>query len=281
MVSVIILTWNSQRYIKNCLESVIKDCKKSNIDFEIFVVDNGSTDNTIKIVRSFQEQNPKINLISYSQNLGTTETRNVAIKKSKGNYILILDSDTEVKKGSISKLLKTLKGGPKIGIACPQLLYNDGTPQKSFKKFPTLWIKILKFLPFGFSKNEGEELESYNFEIDENKIYPVDYCISACWLFRKELVDKIGYLDENIFYSPEDVDYCLRCWLDGYKVVYAPKAKVIHYTQRISYKSKKITLSHIRGLFYYFRKYGYLFSRKGIYQKITKSLGRRYPILKI
>ena len=97
-------------------------------------------------------------------------------------------------------------------------------------------------------------------------------------VIKKEIFNKIGLFDENIFYSPEDVDFCLRIWLAGYKVIYFPNVQAIHHTQRLSYTNKYIAKRHTEGLLYYFKKYKYLFSRKKIYKKISKAIGKRYPI---
>jgi hypothetical protein len=97
----------------------------------------------------------------------------------------------------------------------------------------------------------------------------VQSAISCCWFFRRELFERLGPLDERIFYAPEDVDYCLRSWKKGRAVVYFPFLKVLHHTQQISHKKplSKTALSHFKGLLYYLTKHGYWFSRKRIEQK--------------
>lgn len=266
-LSAIILTWNSERYIKRCLDSLMGDLIESGIDFEIFVIDNGSTDETVKILKKYKD---KINLIVLGKNKGTTWSRNLAIRKSKGEYIMFLDSDAEIRSGTILKLLSLMEKHKDIGIVAPKLILEDGTMQISYKKFPTLFIKIIKIIPLNFLRGLSEKMEYYDFSIDKNKIYPVDYCISACWMMPRKIIDQIGLLDEKIFYAPEDVDFCLRVWLAGFKVVYYPDAEVLHYCQRVSYKNPLIAISHFRGLLYYFKKHGYWFSMSKIYGKIRK-----------
>ena len=267
MISTIILTRNSEKYIKRCLDSLIFDLRNSNLDFEIFVVDNGSEDKTKEILDEYQKQG-QINLIVLKENRGTTYPRNLAIKKASGEFILILDSDTETKSGTVKKLLSELQKNDKIGIVAPKLLYSDGSVQQSYKKFPTIQLKFLKSLPFDWAQRLASQLELYDFIMGEEKSYNVDYCISAFWLLRRQVIDKVGLLDEKIFYAPEDVDYCLRVWLGGYTVAYYPTAEVIHYTQRLSYKNKKVAASHLRGLLYFFKKHHYWFSRKNLYGRI-------------
>ena len=268
MISAVILTWNSEKYIKRCLDSLIADFKNSSLAFEIFVIDNGSRDGTKKILGKYQKEG-QINLMALEDNRGTTYSRNLAIKRAKGEFILILDSDTETMPGTIVKLLAELRRDDKIGIIAPKLLYGDGSAQQSYNKFPTIQLKLLKALSFDWTYKLGSRLESYGSIASGGKSRDVDYCISAFWLLPHKVVDKVGLLDETIFYAPEDVDYCLRAWLGGYRVVYYPAAEAVHYSQRVSYKDRRIAASHLRGLLYFFRKHHYWFSRKSIYKRIN------------
>ena len=274
MIDFVILTWNSENYIVRCIDSIFADAKNSNLEIEVFVVDNGSVDKTVETLKVLQRKYSGINIIALNKNYGTTISRNIALRKIKGDYILILDSDTEVKKGCLSELITTIESDDKIGIVSPRLFYSDGKIQYSCKKFPTLLVKLFKSLPISKINKIGELLELYEKDIylpEYKRITEVDYCISAAWLIRREAFNEVGLLDENIFYAPEDVDYCLRMWLNGWKVIYDPKASVVHYTQRISHKNFRMALVHAKGLFYYFLKYKYLFSRKRIYNQIKKN----------
>jgi GT2 family glycosyltransferase len=272
-LSVIILTWNSSKYIRKCIGSIYENIKE--ILFEVIVVDNGSSDGTQDILKEYSHTKPNFEVVYLTKNYGTTKPRNLAINKSKGEFILILDSDTELKEGAVEELTKTLKEDDRAGIVAPRLLYPDGSVQPSCKKFPTITIKILKYLPFRKLNALGEAMElypSYIYSKDFKEVIPVNYCISAWWLVRKDALDKIGLFDERIFYAPEDVDLCLRMWLKDFKVLYDPRAEVVHHTQRLSKKNLRIALLHLNGLIYYFAKYRYLFSRKRIYKKIKKNL---------
>ena len=104
----------------------------------------------------------------------------------------------------------------------------------------------------------------------------VDYAISAFWMFRRDVLEKVGLLDERIFYSPEDVDFCIRIWKAGYCIKYFPQVSVIHDAQEISRaKGVKInifTLSHLKGLLYLFLKHRYLFGLQGLYHRIGRTV---------
>jgi len=273
MISAIILTWNSAKFIEKCLQSLIADGHHANLKIEIFVVDGGSTDGTLEILDQLAKNIPELKVIELGKNLGTTVSRNAAIRESKGEYILILDSDTEILPGTLETLHQVLSNSPRVGIAAPRLLYSNGTIQPSCKHFPTIFLKAFKFVPLRMLQRLGERMELYPREIyDRNfkDILRVEYCISACWLVRRQAMNAIGLLDEKFFYAPEDVDYCLRMWLGGWEVLCVTTAEVLHYTQRRSYKSAQIAWIHAQGLIYYFWKYRYAFSRRRIYKRIRK-----------
>jgi len=261
-ISVIILTWNSEKYIEKCINSL-----KIDNNIEIIIVDNGSTDSTLEIVKKYENEY-ELQVIKLDKNYGTTKPRNIAISKCKGDYIFFIDSDTEIRPNTLNSLKKVFENEKNVGMVAPRLRYPDGKIQPSCKRFPTILTKIMKFLPFEFTHKVALKDELYSDDFDE--LTEVDYCISAAWMVSKKAVDDIGFFDENIFYSPEDVDYCLRMWEKGWKVLYNPKIEVVHHAQRVSYNNCLFTLSHIKGLIYYFKKHGYWFNRKKLYDNLKE-----------
>ncbi len=264
-LSVILLTWNSVKHIEKCLESIYNNicC----IDFEVILVDNGSNDNTLEIVfKKF----PKVIVIENANNRGVAPARNQGICVSRGEYILLLDTDAQLCTDVIDKLLETIEQNNNVGICGPRLIFPDGTVQNSCRKFPLLFTKFIRRIDFKwvqrFLKNEYY-VEKMKFQSS----FYVDYVIGACQMLRRRALEEVGILDDKIFYGPEDVDLCLRMWLKGWKVLYTQSASVIHYEQRIT-KAKffsKLTFIHIKGLIYYFVKHRYCFSRKGLYKSIN------------
>ncbi len=258
-LSVIILTWNTRKFIHSLLKSFEKH--PSRCSYEIIVVDNGSTDDTSAFLK---ENYPEVRLVRNETNLGTAQ-RNKGIDISKGKYIAFLDSDIEmIQDGTFDKLLDYMESSPDTGLVSPQLILESGDVQLSCKKFLSFYTPILRRLDFiPFIKKTQLYKEQLMADWDHDHVCEVDYTVAAFWLFRKKIVDQIGGLDEKIFYAPEDVDYCLRIWQSGYKVVYFPEAKAKHYYQRITRKVfSKITWEHIKGLAYYFRKHKYLLRPK-------------------
>lgn len=289
-LSIVLLTWNSEKYIEKCLYS-IRNGIDSN-DYEIIVVDNGSADNTLKILNM---EFPGIKLIRNISNRGVAPARNQGIEAASGEYILILDIDTYVYKGAIDRLLHFMEENQDVGLCGPRLCFDDGTMQNSFRRFPLLQTKVLRRINAGWAKrlleNEYYNMgtNGYNFtytinggagegfiEQDFNRMdkeaFDVDYVIGACQIIRRSALDEVGLLDDKIFYGPEDVDLCLRMWLSGWRVSYLPNALVKHYEQRIT-KNKLfsyISIKHLQGLAYYFVKHRYLFSRKSLYHRIAQ-----------
>ena len=253
-IAFIILTWNSEKYINNCIKSIL-DLNFSKI--YISIVDNGSTDSTLEILENLRsdKKNVYLNLIKLKNNLGTTISRNLAIKevKDKVDYICILDSDTIINQNAIEHMIILLNKSKKNGIVGPMMKSLDGTIQPSGRNIPTLTVKVLKVLPFSFIKKIGEDLEKIDIKYDNN-ILKVGYLMSACWLIKVEVIEKIGLLDEKIFYAPEDVEFCLRAWINGYNVLYDKNIEIIHEWQRISRKKliSKHNWEHIKGLIYLF-----------------------------
>ena len=259
-ISFVILTWNSANHIKRCLEAIIEHMPPDLHPYEIFIVDNGSTDASIEIVEIFRKEYPEIiSLIRLESNRGTTYSRNLALKQVKGKYIAVMDSDVELSSGAIEKLISVLQQDSRNGLVVPRLTYADGTLQKSTDNFPTVFTKLQRyfFLRFLEKKREAEE---------RKEAYPVEYAISAFWLLRRNVFQDVGLLDEKIFYAPEDVDYCLRIWKRGYRIIYVPEVSSIHDAQEITrnFRLNRATIEHIKGLIYYFNKHKY-FMRKPVF----------------
>lgn len=260
-ISFIILTWNSKKYIRNCLNSVLNI---TGFSIEAIVIDNGSVDGTPQIIR---QEYPEVKLIELPRNYGTTYSRNLGLKKSDPNYsyICILDSDTIMNQEAIENLVACLETDISCMIAVPQMYDLSGEYQLSVKKFPTIPIKLCKAMPFKVFNRLGQRMEEYDFGTDKD-VHEVDYGISACWMMKRQILESIGYLDEKIFYAPEDVDYCARVRENGGKILLAAKSIIVHDTQRISKKKffSKINFSHLIGLLYYFKKHKYVFSAQKI-----------------
>ncbi|WP_158558793.1 glycosyltransferase family 2 protein [Mitsuokella sp. AF21-1AC] len=260
-ISFIILTWNSEKYIEKCLQSI--DTIKA-LSTKIYVIDNGSQDGTLSALERIKGQliHASLEIIRLSINRGTTVSRNMGLKKACENsrYICVLDSDTIVNEAAIMQVAGILASDPTIGIIGPVLKGLDASIQNSGRAIPTLSLKVLKVLPLKNLRERGAAKEQIP-KIQD--VTNVGYLMSACWMMQASLVKKIGLLDENIFYAPEDVEYCMRAWKHGYRVCYAKNVSIIHAWQRLSRKKvfSKHNWEHIRGLLYLFHRYHCYFNK--------------------
>ena len=267
LISAVILSFNSAKTLPKCLDKLIPVLRSFDEASEIFVVENGSKDNSRELLTGYQESNPDlIKPIFFEQNTGTTYSRNAALKQATGKYVLVLDSDAYVNADAISKLIDYLDSNSKVGMAVPRLTYASGNFQLSCDTFPTLWKKFKRFLFLKSMEEKDTDLSN------TDKPTEVDYAISACWLLTQQCVQDTGLFDEGIFYSPEDVDYCIRVWQSGHSIVYVPSAELIHDAQELSrgFKLNKFHFSHLKGLFYLFSKHRYFWGLKKLYKTMPR-----------
>lgn len=256
LFSIVVLSFNSSRTLDLCLRSAVESLSQlSSSPSEIIVVENGSTDNSRQILSEWVRREPNmIRAIYMNENTGTTVSRNAALKQCTGEYVVILDSDAYLNAESLIGMSSYLDENQDVGLVCPKLFYGDGRFQISVDQFPTLLHKAKRFL----------FLNTMQDSLDHNslKTQPVDYAISACWMIARRALDKVPYFDERIFYSPEDVDYCMQIWLSGFKIIYLPSLSVIHNAQELSrgFRLSSFHIRHLKGLFYLFFKYRYFFT---------------------
>jgi GT2 family glycosyltransferase len=258
-LSFAILTWNSERYLERCLSSIDRVLGKSNLSYEVLVLDNGSKDGTPRLLSRLAEENHG-RLVPYYEktNTGTTRSRNRLFAAARGDYLCVMDSDVELASGVFDALIPLLARDNSLGIVVPRIVYPNGTWQKSFDRFPTLADKINR----GFRLRAIEEREALQIG-SFTQPFCIDYAISAFWIMPRDLLQTVGLLDERIFYAPEDVDFCLRVWKSGFRILYVPSVSVVHHTQEISrgWNMNWAKLSHVKGLAYYFIKHRYLLRR--------------------
>ena len=213
-LSVIIVNWNTRQLLSQCLRSVIDNLQ--DLSIEHFVVDNGSTDGSIGMVR---KDFPDVSLIENHENLGFAKANNQAIRLSQGRYILLLNSDAFLTPKAVQTMIDVMESDISYGIAGAQLVYPDGRPQVSHGQLPTFWSEAASL--FGIDK--------VHIEITKHNSYQETGTVSgACMLIRKSLLDRIGLLDETFFMFSEEVDLCYRCHRAGSKVLYIHSATVIH-----------------------------------------------------
>ena len=253
-LSIIIVTYNSGKFIRNCIESILSD--ENIYKKEIILVDNDSSDLTISIAESY---NSSIHLIRNTKNSGYAAGNNIGIRYSKGRNVLILNPDIVLGPDFITKSLEFLESNQNIGIIGPKLLYPDNQIQESCRKFFSIRTIIMRRSIFGKLFPQSKYLKEHLMsDWDHNSIRDVDWVLGACILMRREAIEKLGYFDEGYRLYFEDVDLCYRMHKSGLRVVYNPNVICIHHHQRESAKSfNKQTYWHIQSGIRFFRKHGW------------------------
>ena len=263
-VSIIVLAWNSAQRIEACLASLPAGLTASH---EVIVVDNGSQDQTVSVLRA---RFPHVRIIANRKNRGVAPARNQGIRCAQGEYILILDDDTIVHPAALDQLVQLLDSRPEVGLCGPKLVDAEGRLCLSCRLFPTLLDKLGRRFPSALTRRAARRAELADWAHDT--LRPVDYMIGACQLIRRRALDEVGLLDERIFYGPEDVDLCLRMHQAGWQVVYQPAAVVTHAEQRIARSAlSRLGWKHLRGLAYYFWKHRYIVSRRALYARFPNA----------
>jgi hypothetical protein len=263
-LSVVTLAWNSEAYLGRCLDSLSGQCASEALDYEIIVVDNGSSDDSAGIVADRAGRlGGRLSLISLDRNRGTTYPRNLAFRQARGRATCVIDSDTEILSGPIRPILRLLAADERVGIVAPRLVLPDGSVQHSVKRFPTLLDKLRKVpsIVAGRPPARADFYPTFPFETCTR----VETAISACWFLRSDLFSAVGLLDEQIFYAPEDVEYSARIIESGHHILYWPHLTILHHTQQVTHRRpfSATSLSHARGLLRYYRRHGGWFARPG------------------
>ncbi len=252
-LSIIIGNYNTKELLKKTLSSIYHYTK--NINFEIIVIDDGSIDKSVEMVEIFF---PKIKIKKNTRNLGYSKTYNIGTRLSNSRYVLHLSSDVYFTKDtSLDLILKFMDENPKIGIAGCKIIKHNGSLDAPCRHASPTIINVL-FQTFGLYKlfPNIKSANYYMTYLPDNQITKVGGIIGAFMLIRKELIDDIGYLDEQFFIYCEDTDYCYRAIKAGWEVYYFPKVKVkhIHGGTTRQFKIRSLVNFH-KGMFFYYIKH--------------------------
>ena len=245
-LSIIIVNWNTKDLLLQCLESVYQTIKR--VEMEVFVVDNGSMDGSIAAAKG---RFPEVKFIQNEINLGFARANNQALSLAKGRYLLLLNPDTQVKKGAMERLISFMDAHPEAGGAGAQLLNSDGSRQNSIANFPSLATELLNksllrwFFPSVFPGKERNYPEPIE----------VDSVIGACMVVKRDAIEPVGLLDEGYFLFLEETDWCYRMRRTGWKIYHVPQAEVYHFQGKgVEMEKKKARVEYYRSLYRFFKK---------------------------
>lgn len=225
-LSIIIVSFNTQELLAKCLSSVKQSAK--NLNVEVFVVDNNSSDSSVDIVKSDYSW---VKLFENRQNLGFSRANNQALKKAKGKYVLVLNPDTKLLPQTLTKMVKFMDSRLDVGIAtCKVVLANSKLDKDCRRLFPTPWRAFCHFSGLSKLFTGSRIFDQYQMGYTSDRIeHEIDSCVGAFMMIRSSLLKKIGLFDEDFFFYGEDLDLCWRAKVDGFKIIYTPIAKIIHH----------------------------------------------------
>lgn len=258
-LSIITVSWNTRDLLRRCLESVKAELAlRPDVEVEVFLVDNDSADGSAQMVAL---EHPWARLVENKENLGFAKANNQALRACCGQYVLLLNPDTEVKPGAIWHLVDFLDSRERAGVVAPQLLNSDGSVQRSCREFPTFFgmfyelAGLSRLFPAG--SPSGKKFRAYKMlDWNHDDERQVDQPEGACLLLRRAVIDEVGLLDEGFFMLFEEVDWCYRIKQRGWEIWFSPAAQVTHhYGQSIKQVKIKMIISSHRGLYRFWRKH--------------------------
>ena len=249
-ISIILINYNSSKFIYKCLDSV--EMIRDNHLHEVIIVDNSSTDNSMNLIR---ENFSKFRLIYSKKNLGFGRANNLAFKQSQGKYLLFLNTDTILTESTPKILSDYLDQNHDIAVISPRITFKDGSYQLSFGNLPNLAVELFDKVKYGLD-NKWHSFFSNLYDRKYSKVQEVGWVTGACLMMRRDVFEQIGGFDENFFMYFEDKDLCKRVKELGYKVVYYPETTIIHLLGGSSHGIKKSVNKYYRdSQLYYYQKH--------------------------
>ena len=257
-LSIIVLNYKAKELARYFLKDVLDF--KFPWQWEIIVVDNDSGDN---IHTMLKKDFPVVKFVSSPQNVGMGAGNNLGIKKSTGEYILIVNPDVTLNQAAIQQLIDFLAANHQAGIVAPQILNPDKTRQETCFHWPKLFTFVYRRTFLGSTQLGKKHLSNFLYNPhDLNSNTQVDWVLGGCFMVRHASLDQVGLFDPRFFLFLEDTDLCRRMWQKNWQVWYIPSAKVIHLPHRLSggqgsFKDifSRLTWIHLTSWLKYFLKW--------------------------
>ncbi|NNC82934.1 MAG: glycosyltransferase [Flavobacteriales bacterium] len=263
-LSIIIVNYNVEHFLEQCLLSVQKACK--GIESEVIVVDNASVDGSVEMVRS---RFPEVRLIANPDNKGFSKANNQGIRQSSGDYVLLLNPDTVVEEETFSTCIQFMDQHPEAGgLGVRMLDGKGGFLPESKRGLPTPMVAFYKI--FGLSRlfPRSERFNRYHLgHLDEFETHEVEILSGAYMFMRRKALDEVGLLDEDYFMYGEDIDLSYRLIKGGYKNYYTPETRIIHYKGE---STKRTSINYVMVFYNAMR----IFAKKHFSDDHAKYFGR-------
>jgi GT2 family glycosyltransferase len=267
-LSIIIVSFNTKDLLKNSLTSLFAS-NLGKYKIEIIVYDNGSKDNSVEMVK---KEFPNVKVMAGDKNIGFAAANNKGIILSHGKYILLLNSDTEVVYDTLRTMLDFMNQNPKVGVStCKLILGNGQIDPACHRGFPTPWAAITYFLGFEKIFPKSKLFGRYHLGyLDIQTVHEIDSPSGAFFMIRRNVIEKVGMLDDDYFMYAEDIDWAYRIRQNGYSIWYNPSTYITHYKKQSGRSNQeKILRIRTQTMFYETMK---IFYQKHYLQKYPKLL---------
>jgi GT2 family glycosyltransferase len=245
-----VISYNGLSFLKECLDSLLS--YPPDKEYEILVVDNASSDGSPEFIKNSY---PQIKLIINNVNIGFAAANNQAIKSSKSEYVLLINSDCQVYKDSLNKLIEFMDSVRNAGVIGPKIINSDGSIQFSCRKFPSILNAGFHSILTNIAPNNPFSRKYKLVDINRDNPFEVDWVSGSCMLIRRDALDDAGFMDEHYFMYVEDVDLCYQMWKKNWKVFYFPHSEILHHIGgSTSDKKLKASFRMQKSIFYFFWK---------------------------
>ena len=249
-LSVVIVNYQTFELTRNTVNSILK--YDYPLSYEILVVDNASGDDSLSKLQDYFGD--KVEFIASPSNSGFAAGNNLALSVAKGDYVLLLNSDTVVWENTLEDIYNYMESHSDVGASGCRVLLENGDLDKACKRtFPN--VKNSFFRLFHIPNKSKDD--NYNLDnLPDDEVYEID-CLTGAFMFiRKDALDEIGFLDETFFMYGEDIDLCFRIKEAGWKIVYYGKSKITHLKGASSKKQKsKLIYEFYRAMYIYYKKH--------------------------
>ena len=229
-VTIIVIAHNARTQLERCFDSIRRYAE---LAVEPILVDNASDDGTRDWIRA---EHPEVTLVELPRNIGDT-ARNPGLERATGRYTMFLDSDAALTAGALPAMVEAMDQHPDWGLLAPKLVYDDGSLQRSCRRFPPVILPLLRRPPLSRWFDDSRPVRRHLMtDFGYDRVRPVCYAISACHLFRTPIAERAGEFDPRGWggVSAADAAWCVRFHQIGEQVVFFPGATVVHSYRRTS-----------------------------------------------
>ncbi len=252
-IAIIIVSFNVEELLRECIKSIYGETMHTR--FDIWVVDNASGDNSIRMLR---RNFPEVHLIANDDNVGFTRANNQAIRRCRSDYVLLLNPDTLIEDGAIDRMVQFMDAHPDVGVSGCRVLNEDGSLQLACRRsVPSPSVAFFRLTGLSRLFPRSRVMARYNLTyLDPMQTHEVDAVSGAFLLIRRRTIEQIGLLDESFWIYGEDIDWCVRAKRAGWKVMYHPEARILHYKGvGCSLNNRKTSYEFYRAMYLFHRKH--------------------------